>query len=176
MEPKEIARANGIIFRRRGRLGIALSAIFDTVFALLFLGLAISQWNVSSQVDIASWWNQWWVYAIFCIAAGFLAWEKWNEFFFVRLRVATEGIWFYRLGSTTFISWDQIEQVGVLNPDNRKSPVIGLILRKSEVDTPSNPKQIRPSLKFALSPFADDWFVSELRAEIKRQRPSLPMQ
>jgi hypothetical protein len=179
LKSPDTSKANDKVFYLHGRPGIALSAVFNTLFALFFLASAILRWNERLQGNIEFWWNVWWFYAVCCIGASLLAWEKWHQFFFVRLRIAADGIWYYRLGNTKHIAWDDIERIGSLTPHSKGKSVFGLVLREP-ADIASEKlaasKKILALHEFSLSSFVDEWFVSELRSEIKRQKPALPVQ
>ncbi len=167
------------VFRPVHKRGRIFSAIAYTFLALFLLSVSVAKWNIESEGILTSWWNSWPVFALCFVAYGFIATQKWNEIFFVRLLISKEGICYYRLGNTRFIPWEQVERVGVLQSPAYGNPEYGFILFNSpdsENKRLSLFEKLRTKRTIPLSVFVDEWFVSELRSEIKRLNPGLPVQ
>jgi hypothetical protein len=162
-------------FYRQGKLGSISYATVKTIAAVLFLNMAITNWNTPLG-NRWSWQNQWWVCAIAFILFGIESFLSWRGLF-SWVRVCDDGIWFYRLGKTRQVLWEEIDRIGAVRSRGDGNSEFGVVLRKIpgpvEEDKTLFGLTRRPADDLLLSPYARDWSVSKLRAEIKRRRPSL---
>ena len=163
-------------FRLKHRGSKIFSAVMQALLALYMLIVTVVRYNVSLKGDVADWQSSWWVTAIFFVVFVFFLIDSLQDIF-LQLTISKEGVWYYRLGSKRFISWKQIECIGVTRTYLTGKKQYGFILKSEsnqEKRTLLGNKQ--KDLVIPLSIFVDRWLGSDLQNEVKRLKPQLPMQ
>jgi hypothetical protein len=156
------------------RLAIA-SLVPESLLALFTLIATVARWNAYLPGEVVDWRNSWWLTALFFAIFVYALVDSLREVF-LQLILSKEGIWYHQFGSKRFIPWEQVEGVGFTRTFLTREKQYRLILKaepKEDKKTFLARKQDNPVIP--LSVFVDRWLGSELRDEIKRLNPSLPM-
>jgi hypothetical protein len=163
-------------FRLKHRRLAIISVVLYILIALFALISTITKFNAYLRGEVVDWRNSWWATALIFGMFVFFAVDALRDVS-MQLTLSKEGIWYHQLRSTRFIPWKQVESVEFTRAYLTKKKQYSLIL-KSE---PNEDKKTFLGIKqdnsvIPLSVFVDRWLGSELRDEIKRFNPSLPMQ
>ncbi len=164
------------VFRVKHRQSAIVSVVFNSLFALFTLVSTIVSLQATFRSETVDWENSWWITALLFVAFIFFA-VKELQVVFIQLSLSKEGIWYHQLGSQRFIPWEQVEGVDFIRAVLTREKLYYLIL-KSELNEDQRiffdmKQDIR---EIPLWRFVNRWLGSELRNEIKRLNPSLPME
>ena len=162
-------------FRLKHRGSKIFSVTVQTLLALYMLIASVVRFKAYLKGGVVDWQNSWWVPAIFFVLAVIFIIDTLQDIF-LQLTISKEGVWYYRLGSKRFISWKQIECIGVTRTYLTGKKQYGFILKpesNQEKRTLLGNKQ--KDLVIPLSIFVDRWLGSELLNEVKRLKPHLPV-
>jgi hypothetical protein len=160
-------------FRIKDRGSTILSLVFCGFFALITLNATIVGFKGYLGGQVVEWQNSWWMSALFFGLFIFLFVDSLRDVF-LQLTLSQEGIWYSQLGSKRFIPWEEVKGVGVIGKYLTGKKKYGFIL-KSEPNE-SKKTYLDNNQVIPLSKFVGRWLGSELREEIKRLNPLLPIQ
>jgi len=165
-----------ITFRLKHRNLAIITVVLQSLLALFTLISTMARFNASLRGEVIDWRNSWWVTALLFAMFIFFLMDSLREVF-LQLTISKEGIWYYQLGSKRFIPWEQVEGVESTRALLTGKKQYSLILKsESNEDKKTFLGMKQDNQAIPLSLFVDRWLGSELRNEIKKFNPSLPMQ
>ena len=163
-------------FRVKHRGSAIVSVVFNALFALIMLVSTIASLSASLRGETVDWQNSWWVTALLFVMFIFFVVKELQDVF-MQLTLSKEGIWYYQMGSKRFIPWEQVEGVDFIRAFLTRKKQYYLILKTESSEGKKTFLGIKQDIQeIPLSVFVDRWLGSELRGEIKRLNPSLPME
>jgi len=163
-------------FRLKHRGLAIITAVLHGLLALLALISTVAKFSAYQRGEVVDWRDSWWVTALLFGVFVYLAIDSLRDFF-LQLTVSKEGIWYRQLGSKRFIPWDQVESVECIRAFLTRKKQYYLMLNSEQSEDGKRFLRVKQDIQvIPLSVFVNRWLGSELRNEIKRFNPSLPME
>jgi hypothetical protein len=164
------------VFRNKNRGSAIVAVVCNVLLALYVLASTIVRYSEGLRSEAVDWINSWWLATLLFGGFILLAVKSLQEVF-VQLTLSKEGIWYHQLGSQRFVPWKQVEGVDFIRAFLTRKKQYYLILKPESNDGQKTLFGMKQDIQeIPLSVFVERWLGSELRNEIKRLNPSLPMQ
>ncbi len=172
---KTTTKKENKIYRLKHRKSQIVSAVTYAFLALFLLILSAIKFNAYLRGQVLDWKSSWWITALSSLVYFLLLLNSLRDIF-LQLTLSKNGIWYFQFGSKKFIPWEKIERIGITRSYINGNKQYSFILKpESDENKKSFFRNSQNNQAIPLSIFVHEWFVSELRDEIKRLNPPLPM-